>query len=70
MPIQVALLDALHEQPAGAVTATGAVPPTAPIFRLGGEIEYEHPAPCVTVNVCPPAVMVAARSGPALAAAA
>jgi hypothetical protein len=45
MPIHVALLDAVHEQPAGAVTATGVVPPTAPILRLGGEIEYEHPAP-------------------------
>ena len=43
MPIQLALLDDDHEQPAGAVTLTDALPPALLTFWLAGEIEYEHP---------------------------
>jgi len=45
------LVDAVQEQPAGAVTATETVPPPLPTFWLGGAIEYVHPPSCVTVNV-------------------
>jgi hypothetical protein len=38
------LLDEVHEQPAGAVTFTVALPPPLLTFWLAGEIEYEHPA--------------------------
>ncbi len=69
MVIQPALLVALHEQPVAAVTVTGTDPPLLPIFWGDGEIPYEQPMLCVTVNVCPPAVIVPVRCGPVLAAA-
>jgi hypothetical protein len=39
------LLTAVHEQPAGAVTATDTVPPPLATFWLPGAIEYVQPAP-------------------------
>jgi hypothetical protein len=69
MLIQAALLDAFQLHPAGAVTDTEAGPPPLPTFWLAGEIEYEHPPSCVTVNVWPPAVIVPVRCGPGFAAA-
>ena len=41
--IQLALLEVVHEQPAGAVTLTDALSPPLLMFWLAGEIEYEHP---------------------------
>jgi len=67
MPIQLAWLAALQAQPAAAVTATDEVPPALPTFWLDGEIANEHPASCVSVNVCAPAVIVPERDGPVLA---
>jgi hypothetical protein len=65
--IQPALLEAFHEHPAETVTATAALPPPLPTLWLAGEMEYEHPAAWVTVNVCPPAVIVPVRCGPVFA---
>ena len=67
--IHGALLEAVHEQPAGAVTATEAEPPAFDTFWLCGEIESVHPPLSVTVKVCPPAVIVPVRCGPLFAAA-
>ena len=67
----VALLDALHEHPLPADTATGVpVPPAAPIDCDVGLIEYEHAvAAWLTVKVWPPIVAVPVRAVPVLAAA-
>ena len=60
--IQVALLAAVHVQPLPLVTANELVPPPATTDSETGEIEYVHgAAACVTVNVCPPAVIVPVR---------
>jgi hypothetical protein len=60
---QVALLTAVHVQPVPAVTLTEPVPPAPATDWLVAEIEYVHAAPaCVTVKVCPPAVIVAVRA--------
>jgi hypothetical protein len=65
---QPALLVAVHAQPPGAVTFTLPFPPAAGTFWLVAESETEHPFPCCTVNVCPPAVMAPLRAGPEFAA--
>jgi hypothetical protein len=67
--IQEALLEAVHEHPAGPVTATDAEPPALDTFCCCGEIENVQLPLWVTVKICPPAVMVAVRCGPGLAAA-
>ena len=69
----VALLPAVHAQPAIVVTITVVpVPPAAPIDWLDGAIVYVHAgggaAACVTVNVWPAIVRVPARPAPVLAA--
>lgn len=64
-----ALLNVVHEQPAGAVTATDTEPPPLATFWLAGEIEYVQPALWFTVNVWPPAVIVPVLCGPVLAVA-
>jgi hypothetical protein len=46
-----ALLVAVHEQPAPAVTATVPAHPADGMLAVVGEIEYVQPLPCVTVNV-------------------
>jgi hypothetical protein len=63
------LVDAVHEQPCGAVIATDRVSPALPTFWLVGAIEYVHPPSCVTVNVWPLTVMVALRCAPVFGAA-
>jgi hypothetical protein len=68
MSIHAVLLVAVHEHPAGAVTATDVVLAVLATFWLAGEIENVQPASCVTVNVSPPAVSVPERSGPLLGA--
>ena len=69
IPSHAALLTAVHEQPAGAVTATDNWPPPLATFWLVGAIENVQPALWVTVNVCAPAVIVPVLCGPVLAAA-
>ena len=63
MVIHVALLAAVHAQPVPAVTVTVPVA-AADVVRFDevGEIVNVHGAPaCVTVNVCPPIVIVPVR---------
>jgi hypothetical protein len=61
---EVALLEPVQGQPVPDVTVTVPVPAAAPIVALAGEIEAVQvmtaPA-CVTVNVCPPMVIVPVR---------
>jgi len=62
--IQLALLVAIQLHPDAAVTSTVAVPPAALNELPAGEIENTHEllAPSsVTVNVCPPIVIVPTR---------
>jgi hypothetical protein len=61
--IQEALLTAVQEHPAGAVTDTATVPPLAPKFLLVGLNAYVHPGvpACVTVRTLSPIVSVAER---------
>ncbi len=59
------LVDAVHAQPAGAVTLTGEPgPASSSTVSLFGEIEYVHGAAWVTVNVCPAIVNVPVRALP------
>src|SRR5829696_1534114 len=51
MPIHGAWLSAVHAHPAAAVTLAEVLPPGLPTFWLAGEIAYEQPASCRTVNV-------------------
>jgi hypothetical protein len=70
MVIQLALLVAVHEQPAPAVTLTLPVPAVYAYEALVGEIEYvQDPAPaCVTVKVFRAIVIVPVRLLPVFAA--
>jgi hypothetical protein len=63
MVIQVALLVAVHAQPAPAVTVTVPLVATdVDSVADDGRIVNEHGAPgCVTVNVLPPIVSVPVR---------
>jgi hypothetical protein len=61
---QPALLVAVHPQPLAADTLTEPLPPPAGTFWPGEDNEYEHPVPCCTVNVWPPAVIAPLRDGP------
>jgi hypothetical protein len=54
MEIQSALLDAVHAQPEGAVTATVPLPPVEPKLCDAGEIVSVHVPACVMVTVLPP----------------
>src|SRR5690349_8817248 len=63
------LLEAVHAQPAPAVTLTFDDPPAAGIVRLAGANPNEQPLPWVTVKVCPAIVSVAERDPPVVAAA-
>jgi hypothetical protein len=67
--IHVALLTAVHAQPAPAVTPTVPVPAAEELkFADTGEIDNEQGRPaCVTVNVCPPIVSVPVRAAPTFA---
>ena len=64
MVIHGALLAAVHaHEPAVAVTATVAAPPAAVGELAVGEMVVLHTtAACVTVNVCPPVLIVAVRT--------
>ena len=72
MEIHEALLTAVHEQPAVAVTLMFIpFPPFFPIDWLIGAMEYVHgggAADCVTVKVCPATVRLPVRCAPVLAA--
>lgn len=61
--IQLAVLDADHVQPPPVVTVNEPEPPADGIDCDTGAIEYVQgcAAACVTVNVCPPAVIVPVR---------
>jgi hypothetical protein len=62
--IQLALLTAVQLHPAAAVTVTQLLPPVLPIDWLVGlmlELHEEDVPSWLTVNVCPPTVMVPAR---------
>jgi hypothetical protein len=67
--IKAALLTALHEHSAAVVTLTFCDPPAAGSPIVSGATTGLHPASCVTVNVCPAAVIVPLRAPPVLAAA-
>ena len=64
--IQETLLAAVQAQPVPAVTESVALSPAAGDVRLTGEIEVEQEVVpcCVTVNVCPAAVIVPVRPTP------
>jgi hypothetical protein len=62
--IHESVVDAVHEQPALAVTVTTTSSPPLLTSLLVGVNAYEHPPACVTVKVSPPAVIVAVRCGP------
>ncbi len=69
--IHAASLAAVHEQVSSdAVTLMLPVPPPASTVADDGEIVNVHTAAaaCVMVNVCPPALMVPVREGPAFCA--
>jgi hypothetical protein len=53
MEIQIALLDAVHAHPDGAVTATVPLPAVDPKLCDPGEIVSEHVPACVTVMLLP-----------------
>jgi hypothetical protein len=70
--IHGAFADAVHEQPAPAVTATEPPPPLASTDWLLGEIANVHgggAAACVTVSVWPAMVSVPLRAAPGFAVA-
>ena len=67
---QPALLVAVQAQPPPALTSTEPLPPPPATVNEDGRSEMEQPLPCVTVNVCPPAVIAALRCGPLFRAAA
>ena len=72
MVSHAALLDAVHAQPAPAVTETAdPLPPAAPIDWLVGAIENVQgggAAACSTEKVCPAIVRLPVRAAPPLAA--
>ena len=60
--IQLTGVDALHVQPAAAVTALEPDPPAPPTDKLAGEMLKVQAVPvCVTVNVVPAMVSVPVR---------
>ena len=61
MAIQVRFVDAVHAQPAPAVTLVLPAPPVEENDWLVGEIEYEQGADCVTLKVVPAIVSVPDR---------
>jgi hypothetical protein len=67
--IHAALLTAVHEHSAAVVTLTVCDPPAAGSPIVSGATTGLHPPSCVTVNVCPAAVIVPLRAPPVLAAA-
>ena len=60
--IQLTSLVAVHAHPIDVFTANDPLPPAAAMDWDAGESVYAHDAPaCVTVNVCPPTVIVPLR---------
>jgi hypothetical protein len=60
--IQLAVVDVLHAQPAGAVTATEALPPPPTMLTDVGDTPYRQLTPgCVTVTACPAIITVVSR---------
>ena len=59
------LLAAVQVHPVDVVTVTLPVPPVALTFKLVGETVKVQPDCWLTVKVCPPAVIVPVRGGPA-----
>jgi hypothetical protein len=60
--IQLTVLVAVQAHPVPAVTLKVPLPPPAATDAELDGSEYEHVTPaCVTVNVCPPTVMVPVR---------
>jgi hypothetical protein len=69
MEIHAALLTAVHAHSAGVVMVTLRDPPAAGTLIVSGATAALQPVCCVTVNTCPPAVMVPVRAVAAFAAA-
>ena len=65
--IQAALLAAVQAQPVVVETLVLPLPPAAAKFWLPGVMLNKQPEFCVTVKVCPAAVIVPLRCGPLLA---
>jgi hypothetical protein len=61
---QLTLLEAVHGQPAPAVTVTTVEPPAAPAEYVNGVIENVQPSDCVTLKCNPAIVTVPVRGGP------
>src|SRR6187200_1590935 len=68
MVIHGALLVAVHEQPAAAVTPTDRFPPLASTLRSSGETSKVQPGDSVTVTTWPAIVSVPLRAGPVVGA--
>ena len=69
MDNQPAFDDAVHAQPAPAVTVTGPLPPATPTITVVGATVNVHGTPSwLTVNVWPAIVSVPVRDGPVFAA--
>src|SRR6185369_16539655 len=66
--IQPSLLTAVHEHSAAVVTLTFCDPPAFVAVIVSGATTALHAVSCVTVNVCPAAVIVPLRAAPVLAA--
>ncbi len=65
--IQLALLAAVHVQPAPAVTVVELDPPALPRFALDGAMERLQPPAWDTVKAWPATVNVPVRAGPGFA---
>src|SRR5262249_10912026 len=65
--IQGTLLDAVHEQPAAALTVLEPGAPGLAKLAVAGAMVAGQPPPCVTVNAWPATVSVPVRSGPSFA---
>jgi hypothetical protein len=66
--IQLTSLDAVHGQPAAAVTVTAFDPPAAPAAYADGAIAYVQPSDCVTLKCSPAIVSVPVRGRPVVGA--
>jgi hypothetical protein len=66
--IQLALLDAVHGQPAPVVTDAALLSPAAPTSRAVGVTPYVQPFACDTESVCPAIETFPSRAGPEFAA--
>jgi hypothetical protein len=66
--IQLALLDAVHGQPAPVVTDAALISPAGPTSRAVGATLYVQPFACDTESVCPAIETFPSRAGPEFAA--